>query len=150
MTKRLPFDQRFRSRIERRGPDECWPWRGGRDVKGYGLISRDGRSVRATWIALEFDGRPRPSVAHEACHTCDNPPCINPAHLWWGTRSENIFDASRKGRHHQRAKTECHRGHPFSGENLRILANGRRECKACRNDIRRRWRERCRELGYAC
>ena len=80
------------------GDDECWGWTGSTDSRGYGKLTVNCRLRIATHLALEMDGRPRPSPNHCACHTCDNPTCTNPAHLWWGTRAENSQDMVRKGR----------------------------------------------------
>lgn len=75
----------------------CWNWHGSKDTKGYGQIRIDGRARIATHIALELAGRPRPPKAC-ALHRCDNPACVNPDHLWWGTMKENIQDCIAKGR----------------------------------------------------
>lgn len=68
-------------------------------------------------------------------HRCDNPPCINPEHLFLGTRADNIADMCAKGRHWEAAKTECKNGHPFDEGNTRlyVMKNGRtrRVCRAC-------------------
>lgn len=80
------------------GEDECWGWAGGDNGVGYPVL-RINKVLRvATQIALEADGRPKPSPDHVACHACDNPPCTNPKHLWWGTETENMQDAASKGR----------------------------------------------------
>lgn len=78
----------------------CWPWLGGRDRAGYGKLSRGcrGSQVRANRFSLELAlGRPL-ADAMQACHSCDNPPCVNPAHLFEGTARDNLLDASAKGR----------------------------------------------------
>lgn len=76
----------------------CWLWTGYADPHGYGQLRKDGRLIAATHISLEFFGRPRPDALHFACHHCDTPPCVNPAHLFWGTHRDNVADAMRKGR----------------------------------------------------
>lgn len=94
--------ERFRRKVDRRGPDECWPWLGDA-VKpgGHGKFSvqRDGRTVKLISsrcaYALEHGHCPQDL---DCCHTCDNPPCSNPAHLFTGTARDNIQDAIRKGR----------------------------------------------------
>lgn len=79
------------------GPDACWPWKLRRDAAGYGR-GYFGTTHNAHRRALELaTGIVQPS-AIEACHHCDNPPCCNPAHLFWGTHAENLQDAGRKGR----------------------------------------------------
>lgn len=88
----------FLQRVEQLGPNDCWPWRGMFDHCGYGRIYEGRRELRATHIALFLDGRPRPNGLI-ACHKCDNPPCVNPSHLWWGTIADNHADMVLKGRH---------------------------------------------------
>lgn len=80
------------------GDDECWAWSGASNGIGYGVLTFHGVQRLATHLSLETDGRPRPSIEHVACHSCDNPPCTNPRHLWWGTEKQNMQDASEKGR----------------------------------------------------
>lgn len=82
----------------RHGDDECWGWAGCDNGIGYGKLRIHGEYLLATHVALECDGRPQPSPDLAACHSCDNPPCTNPRHLWWGTEKENMQDASEKGR----------------------------------------------------
>lgn len=81
------------------GEDDCWGWNGATDPRGYGKLGINKKTRIATHIALEVDGRPRPSNNHCACHKCDNPECTNPRHLWWGSRSENTRDMIAKRRH---------------------------------------------------
>lgn len=87
----------FWGRVRRAGPADCWEWDGELDSRGYGRIERSGRRWLAHRIALALDGR-TPSVDRFACHTCDNPRCVNPAHLFIGTNRDNALDCIRKGR----------------------------------------------------
>ncbi len=88
----------FWAKVDKRGPDECWPWTASSDRRGYGQVMlRDHRPRRAHHLALHFDGRPRPGDLH-SLHSCDNPPCCNPAHLRWGTIAENAKEKSERGR----------------------------------------------------
>ena len=90
--------QRFWSRVDRRAPDRCWPFTGPISDRGYGKFSASG-SWRANRLALILSAGLPPTPQHLSCHTCDNPICCNPAHLFWGTHRENMIDSVRKGRH---------------------------------------------------
>jgi hypothetical protein len=87
----------------------CWLWDGPTDLKGYGRISYDGRSGRVlSHVVLEFDGRSRPEKpADLALHSCDTPPCYNPAHLRWGTSAENSAEMVERGRSASKAGELC-------------------------------------------
>jgi hypothetical protein len=87
----------------------CWPWTGWRDGLGYGVFEYHEKYYKANrvayMVALELEELP---TKQEVCHSCDNPPCCNPAHLWLGTHQENMQDASRKGRLLNRPRGEQH------------------------------------------
>lgn len=111
-------------KVRRGAPDECWLWLGSCTDKGYGQIwsgeTRGKTTVTclATHLALLMDGVPRPTRKHVAMHSCDNPRCVNPAHLTWGTNADNVADAINKGR-----ILKHHSGKPARA--LRPHANGR-------------------------
>ncbi len=125
----------------------CWVWTGpyfrARKSPGnrYGYISiyfpetQKSKTIsvhKAMWLATKG----KPSKGMCICHTCDNPLCCNPDHLWLGTQRENLHDMVVKGRHNYKDKPYCKRGHPLSGDNVRIdkQVNGigiRRTCLEC-------------------
>lgn len=76
----------------------CWEWLGAKDGKGYGQLRVNGKNRAATHIALELAGKSRTHERPCALHRCDNPSCVNPAHLWWGTLKDNSQDSIAKGR----------------------------------------------------
>jgi len=76
----------------------CWEWQGSTNNIGYGFI-RDGRNMRtAHRVSYEEHVGVIPKGMC-VCHTCDNTKCINPNHLWLGTRKQNTIDMLNKGRH---------------------------------------------------
>lgn len=86
----------FWQRVDCGARDACWPWNGPRSGD-YGFTKVRGQVHRAHRIALSLSIRDE-LTGFVACHSCDNPPCCNPAHLWKGTNRENILDRVRKGR----------------------------------------------------
>lgn len=96
---RRTLKERFQEKVQLPEGEGCWLWIGARDAKGYGMIgSGHGgpnlRAHRASW-ELHYGSIP-PEL--QVCHHCDNPSCVRPDHLFLGTRSDNLQDASRKGR----------------------------------------------------
>lgn len=88
----------LRSNTNRLGPDECWPWTGGRDkVRGYGTIQIKGVFWRASRLSWWVNKGPIPDGL-VVRHRCDNPICVNPAHLLLGTQLDNIRDRQERGR----------------------------------------------------
>lgn len=79
------------------GPDACWPYMGARDPLGYGRFSICQQRHRAHRIAAELEYGPCPDHLR-VCHHCDNPPCCNPRHLYYGTAKDNTQDMIRRGR----------------------------------------------------
>lgn len=85
-------EEEFWSRMERRGPDECWPWRFVRSTTppdSYGGFTIRGTTYRTHRVAYTLRFGPIPSGLL-ICHSCDNPPCCNPDHLFPGGRFPNL------------------------------------------------------------
>lgn len=77
----------------------CWIWPFGQMGKGYGQLATDKGPRTAHVMALILSGSPRPlAPRNHAIHSCDNPICVNPAHLRWGTNAENVAEMVQKGR----------------------------------------------------
>jgi len=106
--------ERFWSKIDRRGEDECWLWKGCTTRHGYGAFGygppKQQRMFRANRIAY-FLGHGRDPSPFCVLHKCDNPPCCNPIHYFLGSRADNVQDATAKGRM-QSGENHYMRRHP--------------------------------------
>lgn len=89
---------RFWAKVDKSaGADACWPWTGALFRSGYGMIGIENQARRANRIAWQLThGEIQPGLL--VCHHCDNPPCVNPTHLFLGTAQDNTNDMMRKGR----------------------------------------------------
>jgi hypothetical protein len=78
------------------GQNACWPWTGSisEGFGGYGIF----RGRIASRVAWALANNREPGPLDKVCHTCDNPRCVNPTHLFLGSQKDNIHDALKKGR----------------------------------------------------
>jgi hypothetical protein len=120
------FLAHLHSKIDKNGPGGCWLFTGGLS-NGYACISFEGKVIKGSRVMLaEKLGRP---LGHkmEACHTCDNPACLNPDHLFEGTHIQNMHDMRKKGRD-AKALGTAHPNHKLKDEQAaeirRLYARG--------------------------
>lgn len=125
---------RFWSKVDRRGADDCWPWTAATNEHGYGVMrpegQRSGPTVKAHRVSLTLAGVDIEGLVVR--HSCDNPPCVNPAHLSVGTKADNSADMVSRDRHARGSRsgtsklTECQvveiRARCAAGELHRVLA----------------------------
>lgn len=135
------YDRRWAERVKARcdvTAEGCWIWRGHTYPNGYGMTSHRGKNVIIHRKMYEVANGTKLDRWVYACHSCDIKRCCSPGHIWPGTPHENSLDSALKGRHQEGRKTECERGHPLSGDNVRIgkQKNGgpRRTCKTCERE----------------
>lgn len=129
LPQRTPVE-RFWSKVDRRGPSECWLWLPPAQRDGYGqFVPTPKKPQRAHRYSYELHFGPIPPRMW-VLHRCDTPLCVNPAHLFTGSPSDNARDMVAKGRHRNQ-RSHCKRGHEFVAENTILLKNGTRRCRAC-------------------
>lgn len=75
----------------------CWIWTGGKDKQQYGLTYRKNKTIKAHRLSFEIHNN---YIDKDlcVCHHCDNPSCVNPSHLFLGTKKDNTQDMMKKGR----------------------------------------------------
>lgn len=127
----------------------CWYWTACVSSFGYGQISVNGKSVGAHRISWEIHNGSILDGLH-VLHKCDNPPCVNPDHLFLGTNKDNVEDRYVKGRcfSSHKFKTHCKHGHEFSPENTvkhkfktKTGFGFGRKCLTCRRAIDKKYKK---------
>lgn len=93
----MPDAERFWSRLDKQD-DGCWIWRGAIRYYGYGVVAWHGKLKATHRLAWELANGESLTRKQVIAHTCDVPPCCNPAHLFRATHAENQADMARKGR----------------------------------------------------
>ena len=129
-----PEQERFWKLVAMADRASCWEWLGPKDWDGYGLFRRNTTtSARAHRLSYEFLIGPIPDGL-VIDHLCRNRACMNPAHMEPVTNGTNVL-RGYSGSAKNARKTHCKRGHPLSGENLRVNGNaGERICRICQRN----------------
>jgi hypothetical protein len=121
------LEARFWPKVDRRDPDECWPWIAkATHPFGYGRMTAGrGNHLKAHRIAYALEHGSVPD-GESVLHECDSPPCCNPRHLFLGSQQKNIEDMRGKGRgsmppkhvgdNHPRAKYTAEQGRRIAGD----------------------------------
>lgn len=132
------LETRFFSRIKK--TSSCWLWVGHKTKRGgYGTIycGSEKKLIRAHRYSYEYFKGPITKNLF-VCHKCDTPSCVNPSHLFLGDNTDNMRDASKKGRlkgpKYGVRKTVCKRGHKIEGDNLLVIPRGK-QCKTCKTQM---------------
>lgn len=99
----LSANQRFWEKVDVRGEDDCWIWMASRDSCNYGMFypKEYPNGIKASRYSWKIHNGEIPKGIY-VCHTCDNPPCVNPKHLFLGTQKDNMQDMVQKGRIYDR------------------------------------------------
>lgn len=119
----------------------CWEWVGGLNSNGYGKMKLGKASAGAHRVVYEMHRGPIPEGLH-LDHLCRKPDCVNPDHLEPVTNRENMMRGENFAAKNA-AKTHCHRGHPFEGDNLIVIKRSTpgRNCRTCRDYLQNAQKE---------
>lgn len=153
--------ERFWAKVTKLKDDQCWEWQAARDRDGYGAFWYHDAQHRASRVAWSLTNAQWPIPTGQVVrHKCDNPPCVNPAHLELGTNRDNDNDRVERGRsafgdrngsrlyperlprgekHPNYRPDECRNGHPAERRYVQ-KSTGERICRDCRTAQSRRYR----------
>lgn len=121
--------ERFWDKVDKLKPNACWEWQGARYPNGYGflyagiLYEGGGLWVMAHRLSFELHHGQVPDGLF-VLHTCDNPPCVNPAHLYTGTKADNAHDRAvrRRGKEHRQNGEDNDNAKLTDADVLKIIA----------------------------
>ncbi|MFW0772494.1 hypothetical protein ACLRGI_04930 [Paenarthrobacter nitroguajacolicus] len=121
-------EERFWAKTPKAGAEECWEWTGRRDDDGYGQLRVGPAQIRAHRFSYELHNGPTDLLVR---HRCNNPPCVNPAHVEPGDHQDNMDDRMAAGNYDY---PTCRRGHPWTEASTAWQGPDRkhRTCKICR------------------
>jgi hypothetical protein len=122
------FVDDFWQQVEKTHEWGCWLWGGPSNHQGYGLWKNRYLAHRESW---QREHGPVEGGLF-VLHICDQHPCVNPRHLYLGTREQNAIDAKVRGRVHSPRKQYCAKGHLKEGDNLMVVKDRDRHAYRCR------------------
>lgn len=126
---------RFFSKLDPPNERGCREWNRATYPAGYGEFSLGSDVVLAHRVAFFIANGYWPEICR---HTCDNPPCCEPAHLLDGSQADNVHDMIERDRHSIFLRTHCIHGHEYNEVNTRITRKGQRVCRPCDRDRRKK------------
>jgi hypothetical protein len=144
----VPLHLRFWTKVDKSGANGCWIWTAARSSHGYGKIGGPSRRIlKAHRVAWELVHGSIPE-GFLVCHHCDNPPCVNPDHLYLGTHKDNSRDMVVRGR------AKRYQGPPPTGDRHGSRTMPHRVARGSRNGFSKlterdaQWVWALRALGY--
>ena len=122
---------RFWDKVDK--SEDCWFWMAAVNRQGYGVIKKQGVMYQATRWSYFIENGVDPG-RFSVCHDCDTPGCVNPSHLWLGTRGDNNHDCDKKGR---RPSGELHRNSKLTANEVKAIFKSQEYLKvlAVRYDV---------------
>lgn len=102
LSKIMSLEMRFWEKVDKKSKDECWEWLGAKGGRGYnqGQIRDNNKLIIASRVSWQIHFGNIPDGL-SVCHKCDNPPCVNPTHLFLGTHQDNMDDKVKRNRQMQ-------------------------------------------------
>ena len=128
------FVEAFWQKVDKRGTDECWPWKGAKQRAGYGHFrTPEGKTITSSRFAWVLANGAIPDGMH-ALHRCDNRACVNPAHIFLGSHKQNMDDCKAKGRHTKGEETKRNKLTEAQAREV-LLLKGRARAEALARDL---------------
>jgi len=119
---KYPVEVRFWAKVAVKESNECWEWLAGKDKDGYGRFRYGKQKARANKVAWEITNGSIPT-GRLICHTCNNPKCVNPNHLYLGTHKSNVDDRQNSGNgYYLKGENRFTKGHPIRRDLIGTIA----------------------------